>query len=55
MEIMRPFLRAFVRRNELFTRVPLAPDTPVPFLTPDADGQDAEGHNTGGGSEGKAR
>jgi hypothetical protein len=38
MEIMRPFLRAFVRRNELFSRVPLAPEAPVPILTPDADG-----------------
>jgi LmbE family N-acetylglucosaminyl deacetylase len=33
MEIMRPFMRAFVRRNELFTRVPLAPEAPVPILT----------------------
>lgn len=42
MEIMRRFMRAFVRRNELFTRVPLAPEAPVPILTPDADG-DANG------------
>lgn len=39
MEIMRPFLRAFVRRNELFTRVPLAPDEPVPVLTPETNGE----------------
>jgi LmbE family N-acetylglucosaminyl deacetylase len=42
MEIMRPFLRAFVRRNELFTRVPLEPEAPVPFLAPDADGVDTD-------------
>ncbi len=35
MEIMRPFLRAFVRRNEIFTRVPVAAEAPVPFLTPE--------------------
>jgi LmbE family N-acetylglucosaminyl deacetylase len=35
MEIMRPFLRAFVRRNELFTRVPLASEAPVPVLVPE--------------------
>jgi LmbE family N-acetylglucosaminyl deacetylase len=40
MEIMRPFLRAFVRRNELFTRVPLAPEAPVPILTPEMDGSE---------------
>ena len=56
MEIMRPFLRAFVRRNELFTRVPLAPEAPIPILTPDADGQDAEGHaGSGPGSEARAK
>ena len=38
MEIMKPFLRAFVRRNELFTKVPLEPDAPVPVLTPETDG-----------------
>ncbi len=38
MEIMRPFLRAFVRRSEIFTRVPLAPEAPVPMLTPETDG-----------------
>jgi LmbE family N-acetylglucosaminyl deacetylase len=42
MEIMRPFLRAFVRRNELFTRVPLEPDDPVPVLTPEMDGADSQ-------------
>src|SRR5262245_1015531 len=41
MEIMRSFLRAFVRRNELFTRVPLAPEAPVPILTPEADDQES--------------
>jgi LmbE family N-acetylglucosaminyl deacetylase len=39
MEIMRSFLRAFVRRNELFTRVPLLPETPVPILTPETAGE----------------
>ena len=48
MEIMKPFLRAFVRRNELFTRVPLEPEAPVPVLTPEMDGG-AEGSNPGGG------
>jgi LmbE family N-acetylglucosaminyl deacetylase len=43
MEIMRPFLRAFVRRNELFTRVPLAPEAPIPILTQEMDGQEKEG------------
>jgi LmbE family N-acetylglucosaminyl deacetylase len=38
MEIMKPFLRAFVRRNELFTKVPLEPEAPVPVLTPEMDG-----------------
>lgn len=38
MEIMKPFLRAFVRRNELFSRVPLEPEAPVPMLTPETDG-----------------
>jgi LmbE family N-acetylglucosaminyl deacetylase len=38
MEIMKPFLRAFVRRNELFTRVPLESEAPVPVLTPETDG-----------------
>jgi LmbE family N-acetylglucosaminyl deacetylase len=42
MEIMRPFLRAFVRKNELFTKVPLEPEAPVPILTPEADGPDAD-------------
>ncbi|MEP7245306.1 MAG: PIG-L deacetylase family protein [Gammaproteobacteria bacterium] len=37
MEIMAPFLRAFVRRNELFTRLPLAPEAPVPLLTPETN------------------
>jgi len=56
MEIMRPFLRAFVRRNELFTRVPLAPEAPIPILTPDADGPDAEGHaGSGPGSDARAK
>jgi len=32
-EIMKPFLEAFVRRNEMFTRVALEPDAPVPLLT----------------------
>jgi LmbE family N-acetylglucosaminyl deacetylase len=49
MEIMRPFMRAFVRRNELFTRVPLAPEAPVPVITPEMDGgtekSGAEGPN----------
>ena len=36
MEIMKPFLRAFVRRNELFTKVPLEPEAPVPILTTEA-------------------
>ena len=40
MEIMRPFLRAFVRRNELFTRVPLAPEAEVPMLTPEINEED---------------
>lgn len=35
MRIMRPFLRAFVRRNEIFTRVPLEPEAPVPVLMPE--------------------
>jgi LmbE family N-acetylglucosaminyl deacetylase len=39
MEIMRSFLRAFVRRNELFTRVPLEPEAPVPILTPETAGE----------------
>jgi LmbE family N-acetylglucosaminyl deacetylase len=39
MEIMRSFLRAFVRRNELFTRVPLQPEAPVPILTPEIAGE----------------
>ncbi len=41
MEIMKPFLRAFVRRNELFTKVPLEPEVPVPMLTPETDGGSA--------------
>jgi LmbE family N-acetylglucosaminyl deacetylase len=49
MEIMRPFLRAFVRRNELFTRVPLEPEAPVPVLTPEtnggSEGASVEGQN----------
>jgi LmbE family N-acetylglucosaminyl deacetylase len=49
MEIMKPFLRAFVRRNELFTKVPLEPEAPVPVLTPEMDGgEGAEGANPGG-------
>ena len=47
MEIMKPFLRAFVRRNELFTKVPLEPEVPVPMLTPETDGG-----NAGSGVEG---
>ncbi|HEU4624418.1 MAG TPA: PIG-L deacetylase family protein [Steroidobacteraceae bacterium] len=44
MEIMKPFLRAFVRRNELFSRVPLAPEAPVPILTPEMDGSASGGN-----------
>jgi LmbE family N-acetylglucosaminyl deacetylase len=43
MEIMRPFLRAFVRRSEIFTRVPLEPEAPVPMLTQETDGPEKEG------------
>ncbi|HEV7716584.1 MAG TPA: PIG-L deacetylase family protein [Steroidobacteraceae bacterium] len=39
VEIMRRFLYAFVRRNEIFTRVALEPEAPVPLLTPEAQGQ----------------
>jgi LmbE family N-acetylglucosaminyl deacetylase len=42
MEIMRPFLRAFVRRTEIFTRVPLAAEAPVPFLTPETSEEAGE-------------
>jgi LmbE family N-acetylglucosaminyl deacetylase len=38
MEIMKRFMNAFVRRNELFSRVPLAPEAPVPILTPEMQG-----------------
>jgi LmbE family N-acetylglucosaminyl deacetylase len=41
MEIMKPFLRAFVRRNELFTKVPLEPEAPVPILTTETAEKDA--------------
>jgi LmbE family N-acetylglucosaminyl deacetylase len=37
MEIMRRFMDAFVRRNELFSRVPLEPEAPVPILTPELE------------------
>jgi LmbE family N-acetylglucosaminyl deacetylase len=38
MEIMRRFMSSFVRRNELFSRVPLEPEAPVPILTSEMDG-----------------
>jgi hypothetical protein len=42
MEIMKPFLRAFVRRTEIFTKVPLEPEAPVPILTPETAGAPGE-------------
>lgn len=36
MEIMAPFLRAFVRRSEIFTRVAVEAEAPVPILTDEA-------------------
>lgn len=46
MEIMRPFLYAFVRRNEMFTRDALEPEAPVPLLTPETtDGGVNEGRD----------
>jgi len=45
MEIMRPFLYAFVRRNEIFTRAALELDAPVPELTPEMDGVAREAPN----------
>ena len=36
MEIMRPFLEAFVRRNELFTRAAARPSAPAPSSYPES-------------------
>jgi LmbE family N-acetylglucosaminyl deacetylase len=37
--IMRPFMYAFVRRSEIFTRAAIEPEAPVPVLTPEMDGE----------------
>jgi hypothetical protein len=52
-------MNAFVRRNELFSRVPLAPEAPVPILTPEMQGARTETNGASpntevGGRQGEA-